>query len=851
MICHRCGATVPEELPICGSCGQDLTIPRDSTSAQDTDPGDAFAGDTERHGEVSGLSGSLKLREAGMAGGQQGLPYTTGDLVVERYQIDDVIAEGPVGVLYSALDMEADVQIALKVILSEYFPDQAALERCDRVMARARQMSHPNIVRVYDTGPDDSRFLVAQRLVMGRTLSEILAGRLPQSIPSPSDEVHAIVTQIGEALAYAHPDVTHGAIKPTNVIILPSGLKLTDFCLATAISSDAYIAGHRHRRIPSRYLAPELLDGGSLDHRSDLYSLAVLGFELLTGVPLPQDPERREGAMADLPSEARQMLKAALSTSPGRRPDDVDDLVEALLTATCVDSRGVPDAAALAVGDSTNVLDLDDVEVIADDEDDPGQELLTGAADSYPTDPGPTHLPGAEDEIDTVVKRPSMDAWPAIRTPASSIPVAEPSTDQFRRVDPAHLGATQDPNGFIEAAEEIAAVPDIDLDGKPRPGQAFGLQPKGGSHARAAKVKDAIEEMDFEASLEEALASAARRPPPRQGPRRPLGPPKAARRRKRGPGHDPDPDAMRDRPVAAAGVTLAASQTSKLNLPAMDEPAVRVETQQVAVAAPDGTAQIPIPEEPPSGRSGVWIGLIIFALICAAITVGIIVFKRAQEDKASKELARRQARLRVLALRRGAMSLDAGHPAGPEAMALPIMSRPGSTTGPKIVRWRRGCPVSAVRVRDRRRRLDFCIDRYEHPGRRGVLPTKALDKEEAQRLCRAQGKRLCSLAEWRRACGGKRRRLYSYGDTFRRGVCATASPSGEKRPLTAAGSHPRCKSPEGVYDLNGNIAEWVSSSQLMGGSAGKPPNQTTCRSDAGAGGSAYYGVRCCATPRRR
>jgi len=837
VICHRCGATVPEELPICGSCGQDLTMPRRRDGAE------VFGGDTEPTTEVSdvsGLSGPLQLREAGRSAKQQGLPYTTGDLVIDRYQIDDVIAEGPVGVVYSAVDLDMDVQIALKVILSEYFPDVNALARFSESMSRVQEMSHGNIVRIYDTAPDESRFLVAQHLVMGRTLSEVLAERLPQSIASPTDEVRSILTQIGEGLAYAHPDTPHGALKPTNIIILPAGLKLTDFGLGGAIAREAYLAGHRHRRLPTRYLAPEFMAGRKFDHRADLYSLAVIGFELLTGVPLPEDPDRQQTTLADLPAATREVIEASLSRSPNGRPDDVDDLVEAMLVATESDTGGVPDTASLSVGDSTNVLDLGDVEVIEDEEEeDDGlldSDYQSEDGSTEPAARAPQELPN---DGDTLVKRPSLDAWPDAPVHRHSIPPAEPSTDQFRRVDPAHLVEHGDPEDFIEASEEIRHVPDINLDGGRRQGPDMGLRRKGPANPRSAKVQDAIEAMDFEASLEDALASASR-----------VAPPKKRKKKKHGPGYDPDPLAMKDRPVAAAGVTLAATQNSKLHLPAIVEPAVTVEPQPTPSRG--GTAQIPIPDQPRS-RASLWIFLAVFALLIVGGTVGVIVYKHTQDKNAAEARALQRARIRNLAIKRQNMQPDQdtnGSMTG--TMALPIMGTMSSmSNGGASKRWRRGCPVGAVRLKNRRRRLNFCIDRYEYPGTRGTMPLTALDEDEAARLCRSQGKRLCTRTEWQWACGGRRKRLFAYGKTFQRGACATAGPANQKLPIAPTGSHPRCRTANGIHDLNGNVAEWVQGSQLMGGSAGKPGNQTSCRSDGGAGGSAYYGIRCCATPRKR
>lgn len=830
MICHRCGATVPEELPICGSCGQDLTIPR---SALPDRSGDQDA--TNPHAEISGR---LELRDATLSDAQTGLPYGPEDIIADRYEIGDVIAEGPVGVVYSAMDLDMDVQIALKVVLSEYFPDASALTKFARAIAPAQALSHENIVRVFEMLPHESRFVVAQQLVMGRTLTEVLAERLPQGIPSPRREVRTLLTQIGEALAYVHPDNPHGALKPPNILILPAGLVLTDFCLAAAIDRSAYLAGHRHRRLPTRYLAPEFLAERSFDGRADLYSLSVIAFELLIGMPFPNDEARVKDVVRELPAAAAAALLSGLSRSPSRRPNDVDDLVEGLLTAT-EDGPIEASPELMAVGDSTNVLDISEVEVLDDEEDDPladHDSLSEDYADTEEaTDPTAGERLRLDADEDSYVKAPARDPWLSDPLPSHNIPPAEPPTDQFVRVDPASIGVASDPEGYIETADEVRDMPDIDVDGRALPGGPLAaLRQKGPT---GQKVTDALEEMDFEASLENALASAARMPPP----------PKQ-KKRKRGPGHDPDPDAMRNRPVAAGGEILAATGSHSA-IPEMEEPGVSVMDQHPPLR--EGTAQIPIPERPRS-RLGIWIGLTLFAIACAAATVVLILYQHAQEKKRRDEAARRRARLIAIARGSGSPSgMRAPDPNMSGTMALPLMgAMTGMDQNDGNTTWAGPCPPNAVRIVHRRQRLDFCIDRFEYPNRRGAQPQSVLDADEATSLCQKAGKRLCSREEWQRACQGKKRRLYSYGQSFQPGVCVTADGQGKKTPVRPSGSRAECRSEYDVYDLNGNMAEWVASSQLMGGSGAKPANQTTCQSDTGSGGTAYAGVRCCASPRK-
>ena len=107
----------------------------------------------------------------------------------------------------------------------------------------------------------------------------------------------------------------------------------------------------------------------------------------------------------------------------------------------------------------------------------------------------------------------------------------------------------------------------------------------------------------------------------------------------------------------------------------------------------------------------------------------------------------------------------------------------------------------------------YCIDRYEYPNTKGGLPQVQVSWEAATLLCEAQSKRLCSSAEWERACAGTQRRAYSYGPTREPTTCNTPiedGPGSPPFPLAASGTHAGCVSPEGVADLNGNVSEWVS-----------------------------------------
>lgn len=108
----------------------------------------------------------------------------------------------------------------------------------------------------------------------------------------------------------------------------------------------------------------------------------------------------------------------------------------------------------------------------------------------------------------------------------------------------------------------------------------------------------------------------------------------------------------------------------------------------------------------------------------------------------------------------------------------------------------------------------FCMDQYEYPNQKGELPRHSVTWEEARDLCVGVGKRLCSSAEWELACRGTEGRLYAYGNMYKRSKCNTPidgpGPQGKHVPYAKSGEYEDCHTPEGVYDLNGSLSEWVS-----------------------------------------
>jgi len=147
---------------------------------------------------------------------------------------------------------------------------------------------------------------------------------------------------------------------------------------------------------------------------------------------------------------------------------------------------------------------------------------------------------------------------------------------------------------------------------------------------------------------------------------------------------------------------------------------------------------------------------------------------------------------------------------------------------------------------------DFWIDRYEYPNQKDQAPRVSVDFAEAERLCDAQGKRLCGEGEWQRACEGTAHLPFPYGPHYDERACTTGA-SGP----SAAGSRERCASSAGVFDLSGNVAEWTASPVqpgapqrvVRGGSWQQKGSRVSCAARdyllPGQGGATWLGFRCC------
>ena len=269
-----------------------------------------------------------------------------GQKISDRYQIIKSIGEGGMANVYLAYDTILERNVAVKVLRGDLANDEKFVRRFQREALQASSLSHPNIVEVYDVGEDNGEYYIVMEYVEGKHLKSLLKKRGKLTIT----EVVDIMLQVTSGLTVAHDSyIIHRDIKPQNIMILDNGLvKLTDFGIALAMNSTQLtqtnsVMGSVH------YLPPEGASGKGATLQSDIYSLGILMYELLTGklpfrgetaveIALKQLKEpmpsiRKE--IPDIPQSIENIILRATAKNPKNRYADAREMHDDLLT--CLD----------------------------------------------------------------------------------------------------------------------------------------------------------------------------------------------------------------------------------------------------------------------------------------------------------------------------------------------------------------------------------------------------------------------------------------------------------------------------------------------------------------------------------
>lgn len=211
-----------------------------------------------------------------------------GKLLGNRYEMVEKVGNGGMSTVYKATDKVLKRNVAVKILRDEFTTDEEFIKRFEAEAQSAARLTHPNIVSIYDVGVEGNLYYIVMELIQGKTLKEII---IEERGPLPWKWSVNVAIQIASALEAAHKNnIVHRDIKPHNIIITEDGIaKVTDFGIAKAVSNSTITAfgttiGSVH------YFSPEHARGGFTDAKSDLYSLGVVMYEMVTGrVPFDAD----------------------------------------------------------------------------------------------------------------------------------------------------------------------------------------------------------------------------------------------------------------------------------------------------------------------------------------------------------------------------------------------------------------------------------------------------------------------------------------------------------------------------------------------------------------------------------
>ncbi len=255
MRCPKCHSDNPETAAFCSDCGTNLTSPKE-----------------------------IRVTETLETPKEE---LTTGSTFAGRYQIIEELGKGGMGNVYKVLDKEVNAKIALKLIKPEIAADKKTIERFRNELKTARDISHKNICRMYDLNKEGDSYYITMEYVEGQDLKSLIRQTGQLALPT----TFSIAKQVCEGLSEAHKlGTVHRDLKPSNIMVDKEGkTRIMDFGIARSLKAKG-ITGTGVMIGTPEYMSPEQVDGKEVDQRSDIYSLGVILFEMLTGrVPFGGD----------------------------------------------------------------------------------------------------------------------------------------------------------------------------------------------------------------------------------------------------------------------------------------------------------------------------------------------------------------------------------------------------------------------------------------------------------------------------------------------------------------------------------------------------------------------------------
>lgn len=265
------------------------------------------------------------------------------NVLAGRYELIEKIGDGGMAIVYKAKDRLLKRFIAVKILKPEFVQDIKFVENFRKESHAAASLSHPNIVSIYDVGQEGSINYIVMELVSGKTLNELIKEEAPMDYRKAAD----ITKQVASGLSAAHKKgIVHRDVKPHNILMTEDGIaKITDFGIAKAVTNTTIVDSGKDNVMGSvHYFSPEQAKGANVDEKSDIYSLGIVLYEMLTGkVPFDGDNPVTIALMQinepvtppsvfnhNVPPGLERIVMKAVEKQPKNRFDSADEMIDAL-----------------------------------------------------------------------------------------------------------------------------------------------------------------------------------------------------------------------------------------------------------------------------------------------------------------------------------------------------------------------------------------------------------------------------------------------------------------------------------------------------------------------------------------
>jgi len=797
---------------------------------------------------------------------------------------------GPNAVVFKALDLLQDLPVAVKVFKPELFQSAFREQNLYRLY-RARTYQDPNLVRIFEVLEDQGFYFITCQLIEGMSLQAIFDLHAESGEYFTVPKIRAVMNKICDGVESIHrKGAIHGNLKPQNIFVMPERLVLSDpfYLLASQLKEDQEIP------LEDYYRAPEqLIDPAKETPQIDIYALGLIFGEILGGNPVKPEVRLSE-QVPRLTSRFDELFSVATAFRAEERYSSVEEFRNALMQCLdVVESEGLWKRRYHETGSFRAIKLKATQEEQKIEPVKPASVEVAKAVEAEKTlEEEPAVSPKEEKaEEKIVVEKETLEQAPAV-VQAESHAVSEAAVEP-PRAEPALEEAgttvvleTRAPEHVVEdkvaiesAVKEVEEIEDIsktvrievpekvekveDLKGEEKaPARVETVPPEipeealeeveeekigretvsfeaAGVALQAGEAKETTE--GIEARVEEiegieisegevveegieGVEVVTEEMPPAPPPQEPKTPVTVS---------------AEPMPEAKSGVLEMESVAKHEVVP----PAERMARKPVVMA----------PREESPFRTFLLLFLVFVVVGGGAVGLYSLMKGKGGEGKEEGGEPSKQAVVetpKAVATAKDAVVADKG--TDTQGAQVATTTEPRIKEGKEAVPKKRTlaeiatCPpmMSKVVLNSEvaegsnvpLKEVGFCIDTFEYPGK-GEAPKGGVSKTTASDLCKKSGKRLCTLKEWRKACGEK----LPYGDSYEEGVCNV---SGGK--LKASGSSGKCASRYGVYDMVGNASEWVQEGVLAGGDAGTGKDATCSTTSKRFLPGPLNGFRCCA-----